>query len=213
MLSRVSSAVARQSALRAAARRTAAIDTKRTFVQPSGADRASVVDVPATYQEDAYFTPRSGKYIHSLHSLEITFQNRHARLQARVSQERGLCRRKSPPYLPRHAGILCPRTISYPPFSRNCSLGNNSGRPQGLGCYATVFDRSVWKSSQSDARLRLGGRECRRECSQGQCGSSQSFIPCVSYSSRKLQLSLAQTQRISYSPLAQQNPTTWLSKA
>lgn len=74
MLSRVSSAIARQSALRAAARRTAAIETKRTFVQPSGADRASVVDVPATYQEDAYFTPRSGKYIHSLHSPEITFQ-------------------------------------------------------------------------------------------------------------------------------------------
>ncbi|KAL0946807.1 hypothetical protein HGRIS_012978 [Hohenbuehelia grisea] len=32
---------------------------RRGFVQPSGADRASVMDVPSTYQGEAHFTPRS----------------------------------------------------------------------------------------------------------------------------------------------------------
>lgn len=35
---------------------------RRAFVQPSGADRASIVDVPSTYQEDGHFTPRPGKW-------------------------------------------------------------------------------------------------------------------------------------------------------
>lgn len=35
-------------------------ESRRTFVSPSGADRASVVDVPSTYQEDGgVFTPRA----------------------------------------------------------------------------------------------------------------------------------------------------------
>jgi hypothetical protein len=32
----------------------------RAFVQPSGADRASLVDVPSTYQDEGHFTPRQG---------------------------------------------------------------------------------------------------------------------------------------------------------
>lgn len=47
---------------RSAARRIAAracVSSHRSFVQPSGADRASVVDVPSTYQDEAHFTPRA----------------------------------------------------------------------------------------------------------------------------------------------------------
>jgi len=53
---------------RSAARRTASaklsvsapvIGSRRGFVQPSGADRASVVDLPSTYQHDGHFAPRS----------------------------------------------------------------------------------------------------------------------------------------------------------
>lgn len=60
------------------------------------------------------------------------------------------------------------RPTSRPPFSRNCSLGNNSGRPKGIGCNAALHDRSVWKSTQPDTRLWVGGRERCRECPQGQ---------------------------------------------
>ena len=34
--------------------------SKRTYVQPSGADRASVVDVPSAYQDESHFAPRAG---------------------------------------------------------------------------------------------------------------------------------------------------------
>ncbi len=46
-------------------RRVVALISKakcRSFVQPSVADRASVVDVPSTYQEDNLFTPRPGEH-------------------------------------------------------------------------------------------------------------------------------------------------------
>ena len=33
---------------------------KRTYVQPSGADRASVVDIPSVYQDESHFAPRAG---------------------------------------------------------------------------------------------------------------------------------------------------------
>jgi cysteine desulfurase len=39
-----------------------AATTRRTFVQPSGADRANVVDIPSAYQEDGHFSPQSGSY-------------------------------------------------------------------------------------------------------------------------------------------------------
>ncbi|KAF9566316.1 cysteine desulfurase [Agrocybe pediades] len=50
MLSRISRAVPKKSLIASASR-------CRTFVQPSGADRASVVDVPSTYQDDNHFSP------------------------------------------------------------------------------------------------------------------------------------------------------------
>ncbi|KJA27159.1 hypothetical protein HYPSUDRAFT_35737 [Hypholoma sublateritium FD-334 SS-4] len=54
MLSRISKNAARRSF----AKSLAGGSSRRAFVQPSGADRASVVDVPATYQDDNHFTPR-----------------------------------------------------------------------------------------------------------------------------------------------------------
>jgi cysteine desulfurase len=39
---------------------SSSIVAHRGFVQPSGADRASVVDIPSTYQDEGYFSPRSG---------------------------------------------------------------------------------------------------------------------------------------------------------
>ncbi len=60
MLSRVSASAARNAALRPPVVRTAAVQLKRAYVQPSGADRASVVEVPSAYQEDAFLSPRSG---------------------------------------------------------------------------------------------------------------------------------------------------------
>jgi len=32
-------------------------------VQPSGADRASVLDLPANYQDESLFTPRPGMFM------------------------------------------------------------------------------------------------------------------------------------------------------
>ncbi|OJT08679.1 Cysteine desulfurase, mitochondrial [Trametes pubescens] len=61
MLSRVSTRSGKalsRSALRSAASRVVVKDVRRSFVQPSGADRASVVDVPSSYQEDTAFAPR-----------------------------------------------------------------------------------------------------------------------------------------------------------
>ncbi|RPD66445.1 cysteine desulfurase NFS1 [Lentinus tigrinus ALCF2SS1-7] len=61
MFSRVSTKSGKalcRSALRSTVSRTTIKDARRSFVQPSGADRASVVDVPSSYQEDTAFSPR-----------------------------------------------------------------------------------------------------------------------------------------------------------
>ncbi|KAI0636667.1 cysteine desulfurase NFS1 [Trametes polyzona] len=61
MLSRVSTRSGKalsRAALRSVVPRVVAKDARRGFVQPSGADRASVVDVPSSYQEDTAFAPR-----------------------------------------------------------------------------------------------------------------------------------------------------------
>ena len=64
MFSRVSTKSGKalcRSALRSAVSRATIKDARRSFVQPSGADRASVVDVPSSYQEDTAFSPRVGQ--------------------------------------------------------------------------------------------------------------------------------------------------------
>ena len=59
MLSNITkNAVRRTSTKNTAARYVAG--ASRSFVQPSGADRANVVDVPSNYQDDNHFTPRPG---------------------------------------------------------------------------------------------------------------------------------------------------------
>jgi len=57
MLSRLSSNVIKRTAIKSSAKRHVA-GTSRLFVQPSGADRASIVDVPPSYQDDNHFAPR-----------------------------------------------------------------------------------------------------------------------------------------------------------
>ncbi|TCD68448.1 cysteine desulfurase [Steccherinum ochraceum] len=59
MLSRLSSNTVRRVAARSSTKRLATVEAKRAFVQPSHTDRASVVDVPSTYQEDSFFAPRA----------------------------------------------------------------------------------------------------------------------------------------------------------
>jgi cysteine desulfurase len=63
LTSRVSRAlITRRAALRKSHLPSALASAKRTYVQPSGADRASVVDVPSTYQDESHFAPRAGIY-------------------------------------------------------------------------------------------------------------------------------------------------------
>ncbi|KAH8117071.1 cysteine desulfurase NFS1 [Phellopilus nigrolimitatus] len=57
MLSNVSRTTVRRSA-----RCVHACGSQRTLVTPSSADRASVVDLPSTFQDDGHFTPRSDMF-------------------------------------------------------------------------------------------------------------------------------------------------------
>ena len=64
MFSRVSSQAGRavsRNALRTSVSRSAVKSPRRTYVQPSGADRASVVEVPSSYEGEDHFTPRAGE--------------------------------------------------------------------------------------------------------------------------------------------------------
>ena len=74
MLSRLSQNVFRRvRALKASASTPTA--AARGFVQPSGADRASVVDVPSTYQDESHFSPRSGRHTDAvIFSIVICYQ-------------------------------------------------------------------------------------------------------------------------------------------
>jgi hypothetical protein len=54
---------------------------RRAFVQPSVADRARVVDVPSTYQDDGHFTPRSGRYL-QMDTRTVLILRRYAWIQA-----------------------------------------------------------------------------------------------------------------------------------
>ncbi|PBK93054.1 cysteine desulfurase [Armillaria gallica] len=57
MLSRISRTTSRRAVTAKAS--SSVISGRRGLVQPSGADRASVVDLPSTYQHETHFTPRS----------------------------------------------------------------------------------------------------------------------------------------------------------
>ena len=58
MLARLSKHAARAPSV---ARCVCAQGARRGIVQPSGAERASVVDLPATYKDETHFTPQSGE--------------------------------------------------------------------------------------------------------------------------------------------------------
>ncbi len=77
MLSRISSNAVRRAAF--TAQKLVPLEARRAFVQPSGADRASVVDVPQAYQEDGVFTPRAGSR-YSLKILIESLEQTHGRL-------------------------------------------------------------------------------------------------------------------------------------
>ncbi|KAF5373678.1 hypothetical protein D9758_000873 [Tetrapyrgos nigripes] len=59
MLSRLSRSVAQKAGSKQLAAASTSVGARRTIVQPSGAERASVVDLPATYKDESHFTPRS----------------------------------------------------------------------------------------------------------------------------------------------------------
>ncbi|KAJ7074093.1 cysteine desulfurase NFS1 [Mycena amicta] len=58
MLSNVSRAAVRRAAIKQT-KQALALGSRRSLVQPSGPDRASVVDLPATYHDESHFTPRA----------------------------------------------------------------------------------------------------------------------------------------------------------
>jgi hypothetical protein len=60
MLANISRRTAPRTLRAATVVRAGVSNARRNFVQPSGADRASVVDVPAAFQDDL-FTPRPGE--------------------------------------------------------------------------------------------------------------------------------------------------------
>lgn len=66
MLSRLSRNAARRTSSAKSKGLTIPSGSRRGLVQPSGADRASVVDLPATYKDESHFTPRSGNPSSSL---------------------------------------------------------------------------------------------------------------------------------------------------
>ena len=57
MLSNASKAAARRRVLSASCS-----GARRHLITPSGADRASIVDLPSTFKDDGHFTPRSGEF-------------------------------------------------------------------------------------------------------------------------------------------------------
>jgi cysteine desulfurase len=63
MLSRLSKHAARHvTAAQTTYSAVFASGSRRGLVQPSGADRAKVMDLPATYRDESHFTPRSGGF-------------------------------------------------------------------------------------------------------------------------------------------------------
>ena len=78
-----------RTAVRRSARAIVSRSARRTLVTPSSADRASVVDLPSTFQDDGHFTPRSGMLTVLMHNGITHFgllTFRHVWIQGRGSQ-------------------------------------------------------------------------------------------------------------------------------
>lgn len=54
------STISRNTARRTIVATVSYVKNRRAFVQPSGADRASLIDIPSTYQDEGHFSPRPG---------------------------------------------------------------------------------------------------------------------------------------------------------
>jgi hypothetical protein len=97
---------------------TLALVSRRTYVQPSGADRASVVDVPSAFQDESHFAPRTGESLPLIpsptHKTNLIF-HRYARLQVGASTAGRWAYQEDSPNLPRHAGDRS-RVIFYVAF-------------------------------------------------------------------------------------------------
>lgn len=103
MLSRISrTAVCRTSAKTKAHAKVLGGGARRGLVQPSGADRASVVDLPSTYQDESHFTPRSGMRDLS-RRLIVSDGYRYARFQTGNACSRRVGQRKNSTYILGHA--------------------------------------------------------------------------------------------------------------
>ena len=135
---------------------------RRTLVQPSGADRASLVDVPSTYQDDNLLSPRPGGFARtgSLRAqLTESLFFRHARLQVRGTSPGGNFEGQGPTDLSGYAGST--QFDQFSPLLTRSRSGNNACRPPGARRDAPLLDGPIWKPTQPDSRLRLGGRESR----------------------------------------------------
>ena len=131
---------------------------RRTLVQPSGADRASVVDVPSTYQDDNLFSPRPGGSICARYSrvqLTESLFFRYAWFQVRSTSPGGGFEGQGPTDLSGYAGSTQFDQIT--PLLTRSRSGNNTCRPPGARRDAPLLDGPIRKPAQSDSRLRLGG--------------------------------------------------------
>jgi len=131
---------------------------RRTLVQPSGADRASVVDVPSTYQDDNLLSPRPGGSIRVRDPRVLLTESiffRHAWLQVRGTSPRRNFERQGPTDLSGYAGLTQFDQIA--PLLTRSSSGNNTCRPPSARRDAPVLDGPIRKPTQPDSRLRLGG--------------------------------------------------------
>jgi cysteine desulfurase len=73
---------------------------KRTYVQPSGADRASVVDIPSTYEDESHFAPRAGNSSPFKPTLVIKFLTDMLGFKLELPQrEDGITKKARPIYL------------------------------------------------------------------------------------------------------------------
>ena len=131
---------------------------RRTLVQPSGADRASVVDVPSTYQDDNLLSPRPGGSIHVRYPRVLLTESilfRHAWFQVRGTSPRRNFERQGPTDLSGYAGLTQFDQVA--PLLTRSSSGNNTCRPPGARRDAPVLDGPIRKPTQSNSCLRLGG--------------------------------------------------------